>query len=99
MTGVQTCALPICAFPDAPTQRGAKHLRGLAEAAGQGYGAYVLFVIQMEDVRSLHPNEATDPGFARALRQAAQAGVEVLARSCAVTPETMTITKPVPVEL
>ena len=89
----------VCAFPDAPTQRGAKHLRGLAEAAGQGYGAYVLFVIQMEGVRSLHPNEATDPEFARALRQAAQAGVEVLARSCAVTPQSMTITKPVPVEL
>lgn len=89
----------VCAFPDAPTQRGAKHLRGLAEAAEQGYGAYVLFVIQMEGVRSLHPNEATDPEFARALRQAAQAGVEVLARSCAVTPQSMTITKPVPVEL
>ena len=89
----------VCAFPDAPTQRGAKHLRGLAEAAEQGYGAYVLFVIQMEGVRSLHPNEATDPEFARALRQATQAGVEVLARSCAVTPQSMTITKPVPVEL
>ncbi len=89
----------VCAFPDAPTQRGAKHLRGLAEAAEQGYGAYVLFVIQMEGVRSLHPNEATDPGFAQALRQAAQAGVEVLARSCAVTPQSMTITKSVPVEL
>ena len=89
----------ICAFPDAPTQRGARHLRGLAEAARDGYGAYVLFVIQMENVRSLRPNDDTDPDFAQALRQAARVGVEVLAMECAVTPGTMAITKPVPVEL
>ena len=53
----------VCAFPDAPTERGAKHLRGLAEAVGQGYGACVLFVIQMEDVKYLHPNDNTDPNF------------------------------------
>lgn len=89
----------ICAFPDAPTQRGAKHLRGLAEAAREGCGAYVLFVIQMENVRLLHPNEETDPDFARALRQAAFGGVEILARACAVAPDSMTITEPVRVEL
>ena len=61
----------ICAFPDAPTIRGAKHLRGLAEAARQGYGAYGLFVIQMENVRFLHPNDRTDPDFGAALREAA----------------------------
>lgn len=89
----------VCAFPDAPTLRGSKHLRGLADAAREGYGAYVLFVIQMENVRFLRPNDATDPDFAAALRQAAAAGVQVLARSCAVTPDSMTITGPVPVEL
>lgn len=89
----------VCAFPDAPTIRGSKHLRGLADAAREGYGAYVLFVIQMENVRFLRPNEGTDPDFAAGLRQAAEAGVEVLAYSCAVTPDSMTITLPVPVKL
>lgn len=89
----------VCAFPDAPTERGAKHLRGLTQAAAEGYGAYVLFVIQMENVRYLCPNETTDPDFALALRQAAAAGVHVLAVECRVTPETMTLTKRVPVKL
>lgn len=89
----------VCAFPDAPTERGAKHLRGLTEAAREGYGAYVLFVIQMEGVRYLRPNETTDPDFALALRQAAAAGVHVLAVECRVTPGTMTLTKGVPVKL
>lgn len=89
----------VCAFPDAPTERGAKHLRGLTQAAAEGYGAYVLFVIQMENVRYLCPNETTDPDFALALRQAAAAGVHVLAVECRVTPETMILTKRVPVKL
>lgn len=89
----------VCVFPDAPTQRGAKHLRGLTEAVREGYGAYVLFVIQMGSVRSLHPNDATDPEFGRALRQAAAQGVRILAVDCAVTEDTMTIGEFVPVEL
>ena len=97
--GVTLEADGVCAFPDAPTQRGAKHLRGLAEAARQGYGAYVLFVIQMEDVKYLHPNDRTDPAFGTALREAAQHGVQVLAVQCRGTPESMEITEFVPVEL
>lgn len=89
----------ICAFPDAPTERGAKHLRGLIQAAREGYGAYVLFVIQMSDVRYLHPNDATDPIFGAALREAASAGVQILAMDCHVTPESMTIGSPVEVRL
>ena len=89
----------ICAFPDAPTDRGAKHLRGLLKAAREGYGAYVLFVIQMEDVRCLTPNDKTDPAFGKALREAALGGVEVLAMDCAVTEDTMTIRESVPVHL
>ena len=89
----------ICAFPDAPTERGAKHLRGLARAAEEGFGAYVLFVVQMENVRYLHPNDATDPAFGTALREAAAAGVEILAMECKVTPESMTIHKSLPVIL
>lgn len=89
----------ICAFPDAPTVRGAKHLYGLARAAEEGFGAYVLFVIQMADVTLLHPNEKTDPAFAEALRFAANAGVKILCYDCAVTPTSMTLRRPVPVAL
>ena len=89
----------ICAFPDAPTERGAKHLRGLTEAAKEGYGAYVLFVIQMKDVKYLHPNDATDPEFGKALREAAANGVEVLAVDCDVTIDEMNIGNFVPVKL
>jgi len=89
----------VCAFPDAPTERGAKHLRGLQKAAGEGCGAYVLFVIQMPDVKYLHPNDDTDPNFASALREASKAGVTVLAMDCAVTPDFMTIRTPVLVKL
>ncbi len=86
-------------FPDAPTERGTKHLHGLSRAAQEGYGAYVLFVIQMDAVRFLEPNEATDPAFAAALRQAAQAGVALLAMDCTVTPESMTLRHPVEIRL
>ena len=89
----------ICAFPDAPTDRGAKHLKGLAEAVRDGCGAYVLFVIQMKDVKCLHPNDATDPAFGRALREAAAAGVTVMAMDCEVTEDSMVIRKEVPVVL
>ena len=89
----------ICAFPDAPTERGAKHLRGLTEAAKDGFGAYVLFVIQMSDVKYLHPNDATDPHFGAALREAAASGVTVMAVDCEITTDSMTIGKEVPVVL
>ena len=89
----------ICAFPDAPTVRGTKHLQELTVLARQGYGTYVLFVIQMADVSYLHPNDETDPAFSAALRQAAQAGVQLLAMDCAVTPDTMTIRDPVDIRL
>ena len=89
----------VCAFPDAPTTRGVKHLKGLEKAARQGYGAYVLFVIQMADVKYLCPNDATDPNFGNALRTASKAGVTVLAMDCAVTPDCMTLRLPVPVDL
>ena len=89
----------VCAFPDAPTQRGSKHLRELTGLAHAGFGAYILFVIQMADVVCLYPNDTTDPGFGAALREAADAGVQVLAMDCDVTPDSMTIRKPVMVRL
>ena len=89
----------ICAFPDAPTERGTKHLKGLTRLAREGFGAYVLFVIQMPDVKYLHPNDATDPAFSAALREAKDAGVQILAMDCAVTESTMDIRLPVLVKL
>ena len=89
----------VCAFPDAPTERGVKHLKGLTRAAQEGYGAFVLFVIQMADVKYLHPNDATDPAFGAALREAAENGVTVLAMDCAVTESEMNIRLPVLVKL
>lgn len=89
----------VCAFPDAPTTRGAKHLQELTELVKEGYSTYVLFVIQMEDVKYLHPNDATDPDFGKALRQAAQAGVQILSMDCKVTPDTMKINKPIKIKL
>lgn len=99
---VKGCTLEtdgVCAFPDAPTERGARHLRHLTQLAGEGYGAYVLFVIQMADVDYFHPNDATDPEFGKALRLAADGGVQVLAMDCAVTVDEMVIQKPVEVRL
>ena len=89
----------VCAFPDAPTERGAKHLRGLTKLAQEGFGAYVLFVIQMADVKHLFPNDATDPEFGKALREAAANGVQVLAVDCHVTIDEMNIRSFVPVVL
>lgn len=89
----------VCAFPDAPTERGTKHLRGLQKCVEEGFGGYVLFVIQMSDAAYLHPNDATDPAFGKALREAAAAGVQILAVDCAVTENTMTIRDFVSVKL
>ena len=99
---VKGCTLEedgVCAFPDAPTERGTKHLRGLTAAAGEGFGAYVLFVIQMSDAKYIRPHDETDPEFGKALREASQSGVTVLAMDCAVTPESMEIRLPVLVKL
>lgn len=87
----------VCAFPDAPTERGARHLRELAQAVQEGFMAYVLFVIQMSDVKYLHPNDATDPDFGAALRRAKATGVQVLAMDCQVEIDSMTIGKAVEV--
>lgn len=89
----------ICAFPDAPTERGAKHLRGLQRAVTEGCVCYALFVIQMRPVLYLHPNDATDPAFGKALREAAAGGVHVLAVDSQVTPNSMTVGQTVEVRL
>ncbi len=86
-------------FPDAPTLRGVKHLKELTAAHDQGYRTAVCFVIQMKDIAFFSPNDATHPEFGQALREAAAAGVEVWARDCVVTPNSLVLDAPVPVKL
>ena len=86
-------------FPDAPTERGARHLEELIRAKEEGYGAYVTFVIQMKGVKRFTPNVSRDPVFARNLLRAAEAGVTVMALDTVVTPEKIVLDRPVPVEL
>ena len=89
----------VAMFPDAPTERGIKHVKGLIRAHEEGYEAYVLFVIQMKGIRGFTPNDMTHPAFGDALRQAREAGVHVLAYDCLVTPDTMIVDSPVKVIL
>ncbi len=89
----------IASFPDAPTERGVKHIEELTELKKQGYGAAILFVIQMKGVSEFRPNDKTHKAFGDALRRAEEAGVSIYAYDCIVTPETMTIDQPVKVEL
>ena len=86
-------------FPDAPTERGVKHLRGLTNAVAVGYEAWVVFVIQMADVDHFEPNRSTHPAFADELREASEAGVRLLALDCSVTPESLEIRQEVPIRL
>ena len=84
-------------FPDAPTERGVKHLKELRKLQESGTDAYVLFVVQMQGVTSLQANRDTDPAFADALMQAKAAGVGIYAVDCLVTPESVVANEPVPV--
>lgn len=86
-------------FPDAPTERGIKHLNGLIDCVKEGYEAYAVFVIQMDEVKYFEPNRATHPQFADALKAAAEAGVHILAFECAVGFDTLEITKSVEIHL
>ena len=86
-------------FPDAPTERGVKHLRGLERCVQEGYQAWAVFVIQMEGVRHFSPNWATHPQFGQALIQAQSAGVRLLAMDCHVTETSLAIRAQVPIKL
>lgn len=77
-------------FPDAPTERGIKHINELCNAVKEGYKACILFIIQMKGIKDFAPNDVTHPAFGEALRNAAKNGVEVKAVDCVVTPDSMT---------
>ena len=99
---VKGCTLEqggVARFPDAPTLRGLKHVRELTRLAGEGYRCCVFIVIQMKGIHTFCPNWQTHRDFGLALRQAADAGVEVRAVDCRVTPSSMTVDAPVPVNL
>jgi len=86
-------------FPDAPTERGIKHIRELQKAVQHGFGATICFIVQMEGMRSVSPNDETHPAFGQALREAAAYGVEVRAFECHVTPDSLEIQREIPVIL
>ncbi len=91
---VKGCTLEIDGvgyFPDAPTQRGVKHLRELAAAVSRGYECFIAFVIAMPGVFEVRPNSVTDPVFAEAFDKARQAGVKVLFLPCSVSPDSLKI--------
>ena len=86
-------------FPDAPTERGVRHLRELCDCVQDGFDAYVVFVIQMQGVRLFRPNYATHPQFGAALAKAAAAGVHIFALDCTVTPDSIAIRHEIPIDL
>ena len=93
---VKGCTLEIDGigyFPDAPTERGVKHLRELKSAVNKGYECYIAFVIAMPGVRQVLPNMTTHPEFGNALSEAKSAGVKVLYMLCDVKPEGLSVTE------
>lgn len=84
-------------FPDAPTERGIKHIQELEASLCEGYEAIILFVIQMKEITEFRPNDVTHKAFGDALRKASNSGVKVLAMDCEITPDSMIIDKPVKV--
>lgn len=89
----------VAAFPDAPTERGVKHLYHLIDVMKDGYEAYLIFVLQFKPAKYIIPNDITHPGFGKALREAAEAGVKILAFDCIVTPDSLKLDKIVQVKL
>ena len=86
-------------FPDAPTERGLKHIEELIKAAAGGYDAYIIFVIQMKKIHTFGPNFETHPAFGKALQKAAEKGVQILAYDCEVTADSLVLDSPVPIDL
>ena len=89
----------IASFPDAPTERGVKHLKELIAASKEGFETYVFFVIQMKSVKLFTPNDVTHPAFGETLRRASKEGVKIIAMDCMVTPDSLYIDAPVAIKL
>ena len=89
----------IASFPDAPTERGIKHINELAEIVKKGKNAYIIFVLQMKPMKAFRPNDERHRAFGDALRKAYAQDVKVMAFQCNVTESTLTLDKEIPVEL
>lgn len=89
----------VAMFPDAPTERGVKHVHELMQCRQDGYEAWLLFVIQMKEMQLFRPNDRTHSAFGEALREAEKAGVNILAVDCLVTPGKMVLDAEIPVQL
>ena len=89
----------IVMFPDAPTERGMKHIKELCECVKNGYEGYIFFIIQMEQCKYFTPNKATHPEFAEALKKASECGVNIKAMNCNVTEDELKILKEVEIKL
>lgn len=89
----------VARFPDAPTERGVKHIYELIQAKGEGYEANIVFVIQMDGIRYFTPNDAMHKAFGDALREAKKAGVNIVAVECDVTKDEVWAKDYVPVHL
>lgn len=89
----------IASFPDAPTERGVKHLEKLIELKAAGFGAAILFIIQMKGITAFRPNDVMHKAFGDALRSAKESGVSIYAYDCTVTPDSITIDQPIEVKL
>ena len=99
---VKGCTLEadgVARFPDAPTERGTRHIYELTKAVQCGIYATAVFVIQMENICYFEPNRCMDPAFADALQQAQKVGVHLLAYTCHVTPEILEIATEIPVSI
>ncbi len=81
----------VAMFPDAPTERGTKHLYELMDAVDEGYEAYIIFVIQLSGTKLFSPNRKTDERFARALKEAESKGVKIIAVDCVTYTDSITI--------
>ncbi|TGY42526.1 DNA/RNA nuclease SfsA, partial [Clostridium perfringens] len=86
-------------FPDAPTERGKKHILELIEIKKLGMGAGIIFLIQIDNVNKFSPNDETDPKFGEALRLAKKEGVDIFAYNCKVTEEEIELLNPVEIVL
>lgn len=86
-------------FPDAPTERGIKHINELIRARSEGYLAYIIFVVQMKGMKDVSPNYDTHPEFGDALAKAAEAGVSILAYDCKVTSDSLAINRQIEFKL
>ena len=99
---VKGCTLEtdgVARFPDAPTERGVKHVRGLTGLARRGNRCVVLIVIQMKGVHRFEPNWNTHPALGEALIEARNAGVEIMAVDCVIRPGFVEIDRPVEIDL